>query len=124
VKRVPVELPLADGTTEIVTAFITATPGLVVHEAVGQDASRHGLHWRITHQRSGLCVLAVSDPESAMRAAAMMAPLADWTVNGYELHAQLGVGSWEAFMELLGPIAAGAIQPHHRLRPSSEALAK
>ena len=71
----------ASGDSVVVRAFTTATPGLVVHESLGDPG------WMISHERSGLLVCCLGDPEQAQAAAAEFGPLADWMMSGNEIKA-------------------------------------
>jgi len=77
------------GEAEDVTAFTTAAPGLVVHQ--GPDFTG----WIVTHQRSGLLVMGMDNPEQAQAAAADLADVTDWTSSGDDIvsdrHVALGV---------------------------------
>ena len=67
------------GEAEDVAAFTTSAPGLVVHQ--GPDSTG----WSITHQRSGLLVMDLDNPEQAQAAAGDLAAVADWTLGGNEI---------------------------------------
>ena len=67
------------GEAEDVTAFTTAAPGLVVHQ--GPNFT----DWVITHERSGLLVMDLDNPEQAQAAAGDLAAVADWTLGGGDL---------------------------------------
>jgi len=69
------------GEPVVIPAFTTAAPGLVVHESMGDPG------WMISHERSGLLLCCLADPESAQAAAAEFGPLADWTMSGTEIKA-------------------------------------
>ena len=85
-----------------VEAFTTATPGLVVHLSNGDPG------WIVTHERSGLMVMGMENPEQAQAAAADLAGAADWTLSGgdivgdrqvayevYSVGVKWGVGKWD-----------------------------
>ena len=59
-----------------IQAFTTATPGIVVHASNGDPG------WSVTHERSGMSLMMVDDPEWAQAAAAELAPITDWTLSG------------------------------------------
>ena len=61
-----------------VAAWCTATPGVVVHESLGDPG------WVVAHQRSALCISMFANPESAMAFAAAIGEL-DWTGPGVAL---------------------------------------
>lgn len=67
-------LAWAAGQHHEVEAETTLCPGLAVHPDIGD-----GDLYALTHQRSGLCVGFFSTRYNARRAAAELAPLADWT---------------------------------------------
>jgi len=72
-----------------IAAFTTVTPGLVVHLSNGDPG------WIVTHQRSGLLVMGMDNPEQAQAAAADLADVTDWTSSGDDIvsdrHVALGV---------------------------------
>jgi|GEM_PF-4618450 len=72
-----------------IAAFTTAAPGLVVHVSNGDPG------WMVTHQRSGLLVMGMDNPEQAQAAATDLADVTDWTLSGDDIvsdrHVALGV---------------------------------
>lgn len=74
-----------------VCAWLTPTPGLVVYESPRDPG------WVVAHQRSGLCVGFMADPESAYAMATEFGALTDWTLSGEDLRRQeaLGCKVWE-----------------------------
>ena len=69
----------ADGVATDVRAFTTATPGLVIHESLGDPG------WCVSHERSGLFVCMFDDPEQAQGFAAALSGAVDWTQSGQEI---------------------------------------
>lgn len=69
---------------EEVRSFPTPAPGLVVIPPL--DLERIGDRgWAIIHLRSGCAIGRFPDPETAQRAAGLLAPLVDWTLSGEDL---------------------------------------
>lgn len=87
-----IKVPRANPPVDVeVRAWLTLTPGLVVHPSIGDPG------WVVAHQRSGLLIGWTHDPESAHAMAVELGAIADWTLSGEELRRQvLGDGGARA----------------------------
>jgi hypothetical protein len=58
-----------------VPAWLTTTPGLVVHESIGDPG------WIVTHQESGLCVGFLDTKDDAIELARLLSSCGDWSLG-------------------------------------------
>jgi hypothetical protein len=88
-----------------IDAYPTPVPGLVIHEALGEDG------WSLTHVRSGTQIARFADPEAALACAIDLGPLGDWT-NPLDWGA-LRRPAWAIVTRwhMLPPNPAGAMSP-------------